>query len=281
MCMFALTVCIDEPTDIKESMADHAWIDTMQEELHQFDKLEVWELVDKPFRKTVIKLKWLWKNKKDKDNTKDGIDFEESFAPVARLEVIRIFVAYAAHKSFPIYQMDVKKDFLNGPLKKKVYVAHPDGFVDHDHLEKVYHLRKALYGLKQAPRAWYDAKYALEILKKHGMDKCDSIGKPMATKPKLDAYLSGLPVDQTKYRSMIGSLMYPTSSRPDLVKTGTINMGFWYPKDSGFELTAFSYADHVGCRDTHKSTYGGIQFLCEKLVIWMSKKQDYTAMSTA
>nr|GFB39568.1 retrovirus-related Pol polyprotein from transposon TNT 1-94 [Tanacetum cinerariifolium] len=86
----------------------------------------------------------------------EGIDFEESFAPVSRLEVVRIFIAYAAHKSFPIYQMDVKTVFLNGPLKEEVYVAQPDGFVDPDHPKKVYLLRKALYGLKQAPRAWYD-----------------------------------------------------------------------------------------------------------------------------
>ncbi|GKC22477.1 retrovirus-related pol polyprotein from transposon TNT 1-94 [Tanacetum coccineum] len=85
-----------------------------------------------------------------------GYRFEESFAPVARLEAVRIFVAYAAHKSFPIYQMDVKTAFLNGPLKEEVYVAQPDGFVDPDHPDKVYRLRKALYGLKQAPRAWYD-----------------------------------------------------------------------------------------------------------------------------
>ncbi|GJZ79822.1 retrovirus-related pol polyprotein from transposon TNT 1-94 [Tanacetum coccineum] len=128
-------------------------------------------LYDKPFGKMIIKLKWLWKNKKDEDQTvirnkarlvakgyaqEEGIDFEESFAPVARLEAVRIFVAHAAHKSFPIYQMDVKTAFLNGPLKEEVYVAQPEGFVDPDHPEKVYLLRKALYGLKQAPRAWYD-----------------------------------------------------------------------------------------------------------------------------
>ncbi|GJW64782.1 retrovirus-related pol polyprotein from transposon TNT 1-94 [Tanacetum coccineum] len=165
MCMFALTVSIVEPKNIKEAMADSAWIEAMQEELHQFDRLQVWELVDKPFGKNVIKLKWLWKNKKDEDQTvirnkarlvakgyaqEEGIDFEESFAPVARLEAVRIFVAYAAHKSFPIYQMDVKTAFLNGPLKEEVYVAQPDGFIDPDHPEKVYRLRKALYGLKQA-----------------------------------------------------------------------------------------------------------------------------------
>nr|GEZ65888.1 hypothetical protein [Tanacetum cinerariifolium] len=167
MCMYTLTVSTAEPKNIKEAMADLAWIEAMQEELHQFDRLQVWELVDKPFGKSIIRLKWLWKNKKDEDQTvirnkarllakgyaqEEGIDFEESFAPVPRLEAVRIFIAYAAHKSFPIFRMDVKTTFLNGPLKEEVYVAQPDGFVDPDHPEKVYRLRKALYGLKQAPR---------------------------------------------------------------------------------------------------------------------------------
>nr|GFA13101.1 hypothetical protein [Tanacetum cinerariifolium] len=156
MCMYALTVSTTELKNIKEAMADSAWIEAMQEELHQFDRLQVWELVNKPFGKTVIRLKWLWKNKKDEDQTiicnkarlvakgyaqEEGIDFEESFTSVARLEVVRIFIAYAAHKSFLIYQTDMKTAFLNGPLKKEVYVAQPDGFVDPYHPEKVYRLR--------------------------------------------------------------------------------------------------------------------------------------------
>nr|GEV15685.1 hypothetical protein [Tanacetum cinerariifolium] len=215
----------------------------------------------------------------------EGFDFEESFAPVARLEAVRLFIAYAAHKSFTVYHMDVKTAFLYGPLKEEVYVNQPDGFVDPYHPDKVYRLKKALYGLKQAPRAWYDelsnflvskgfskgyidpnlfitkhrgdillvqiyvddiifsftnpklskqfgklmhskfemsmtgelklflriqihqsprgifinqAKYAQEILIKHGMTSCDSIGTPMAIK-HLDADLSETPVDQTKY----------------------------------------------------------------------------------
>nr|GEW89845.1 retrovirus-related Pol polyprotein from transposon TNT 1-94 [Tanacetum cinerariifolium] len=290
---------------------------------------------------------------------KEGIDFEESFAPVAHLEAVQIFIAYAAHKSFPIYQMDVKTEFLNGPLKDEGYVAQLDGFVDPDHPEKVYRLGKALYGLKQAPRVWYDellkfltskgftkgtidptlftirygedilgemkfflglqihqspygifinqAKYTLEILHKHGMDKGQSIGTPIATKPKLDADLSGNTVDQTNYRSKIRSLMYLTSSRPDIVQAvcfyaryqsrptdkhlkevkrifrylrGTVNMGPWYPKVSSFELTAFSDADHARCIDSRKSTFGGIQSLGDKLVRWMSKKHNCTAMSS-
>ncbi|GJV49839.1 retrovirus-related pol polyprotein from transposon TNT 1-94 [Tanacetum coccineum] len=269
---------------------------SMQEELHQFDRPQVWELVDKPFGKNVIKLKWLWKNKKDEDQTvirnkarlvakgyaqEEGIDFlEESFFSSCSLEADGFLVAYVAHKSFPIYQMDVKTEFLNGPLNEEVYVAQPDGFVDPGHPEKVYRLRKALYGLKQAPRAWYDELSKFLISK--GFTKGQSIGTPMATKPKLDADLSGEPVDQTDYRSKIGSLMYLTSSRPDIVQAVcTINMGLWYPKDSGFELTAFSDADHAGCVDTRKSTSGGIQFLGDKLVSWILKKQDCTAMSSA
>nr|GEX27372.1 retrovirus-related Pol polyprotein from transposon TNT 1-94 [Tanacetum cinerariifolium]GEX27523.1 retrovirus-related Pol polyprotein from transposon TNT 1-94 [Tanacetum cinerariifolium] len=164
----------------------------------------------------------------------EGMDFEESFAPVARLEVVWLFVAYATHESFPVYQMDLKTTFLNGPLKEEMYINQPDGFVNLHYPNKVYRLNKALYGLKQALRAWYDelsnflihqslhgifinqAKYAQEILKKHGMTSCDSIGTPMATK-SLDAHLSGTPVDQTKYCSMVEALMYLKTSRPDII----------------------------------------------------------------
>ncbi|GJY26032.1 ribonuclease H-like domain-containing protein [Tanacetum coccineum] len=172
-------------------------------------------------------------------------------------------------------RMDVKTKFLNGPLKEELYVAQPDGFVDPDHQEKVYYLRKALYRLKQAQRAWYDE--LSNFLMSKGFTKV----------------LSGTLVDQTDYCSKIRSLMYLTSSRPDIAQAvcycaryqarptekhlkevkrifrylrGTINMGLWYPKDSGFELTEFSNADHARCIDTRKSTSGGIRFLGDKLV---------------
>ncbi|GJZ39672.1 integrase, catalytic region, zinc finger, CCHC-type containing protein [Tanacetum coccineum] len=129
------------------------------------------ELVECPIGRNIIKVKWIWKNKTDAENTvirnksrlvakgygqEEGIDFEESFAPVARLEAVRIFVAYAAHKNFPIFQMDVKTSFLNRPLKEEVFVQQADGFVDPYFPNHVYRLKKALYGLKQALRAWYD-----------------------------------------------------------------------------------------------------------------------------
>nr|GEU33052.1 retrovirus-related Pol polyprotein from transposon TNT 1-94 [Tanacetum cinerariifolium] len=321
MCMYALTVSTAEPKNIKKAMVDLTWIEAMQEELYQFDRLLVWELVDKPFGKTVIKLKWLWKNKKNEEQT--------VIHNKARL------VAKGT-QVFSNLSDGRKMAFLNGPLKDEVYVAQPDGFVDPDHPEKVYRLRKALYGLKQAPRAWYDellklltsksftkglqirqsprgifinqAKYTLEILHKHGMDKGQSVDTSIATKPKLDSDLSGNPIDQTDYRSKIGSLMYLTSSRPDIVQAvcfcaryqsrptekhlkevkmifrylrGTVNMILWYPKGSSFELTTFSDVDHAECIDSRKSTFGGIQFLGDKLVSWMSNKHNCTAMSSA
>ncbi|GKD33983.1 retrovirus-related pol polyprotein from transposon TNT 1-94 [Tanacetum coccineum] len=151
VCMYALIFSTVEPKNIKEALTDHSWIESMQDELNQFERLQVWELVTCPDGKNIIALKWLWKNKQE-----EGIDFEESFAPVARLEDVRMFIAYAAHKNITIFQMDVKTTFLNGPLKEEVFVSQPEGFIDPEFPDHVYRLKKALYGLKQAPRAWYD-----------------------------------------------------------------------------------------------------------------------------
>ncbi|GKF38847.1 retrovirus-related pol polyprotein from transposon TNT 1-94, partial [Tanacetum coccineum] len=145
----------------------------------------IWELVPRPEGKNIIALKWLWKkNKCDAKNIvvqnktrlvakeyrrEEGIDFEESFDPVARLEVVRMFIAYVAHKNITIFQMDVKTAFLNGPLKEEVYVSQPEGFIDLEFPDHVYRLKKALYGLKQAPRAWYNKLSSFLI--QHGFTK--------------------------------------------------------------------------------------------------------------
>ncbi|GJZ36904.1 retrovirus-related pol polyprotein from transposon TNT 1-94 [Tanacetum coccineum] len=202
----------------------------------------------------------------------------------------------------------------------------PEGFVDPDHPTHVYRLKKALYSLNKAPRAWYDtlsrflldnkfskgavdptlftrktgiqvsqipkgifinqSKFALEILKKFGMASCDPVDTPIVDQLKLDEDPLGIPVDQTRFRSMVGSLMYLTASRPDLVfvvcmcARGTINWGLWYPKDTAMTLTAYADADYAGCQDTRRSTSGSAQFLRDKLVSWSSKKQKSTVIST-
>ncbi|GJT68243.1 retrovirus-related pol polyprotein from transposon TNT 1-94 [Tanacetum coccineum] len=190
-----------EPKNVKEAMTDPAWIESMQEELLQFKRLDVWVLVPAPDNIKPLTLKWLFKNKHDEENTViqnktrlvmrgyrqgEGIDFKESFAPVARMEAIRIFLAYAAHKSFIVFQMDVKAAFLH---------------------------------VNQSPCGIFinQSNYALEILKKYGMETCDPVGTPIEIKDKLDLDQNGTLVDATKYHSMIGALMYLTSSRPDIV----------------------------------------------------------------
>ncbi|GJZ35332.1 retrovirus-related pol polyprotein from transposon TNT 1-94 [Tanacetum coccineum] len=251
----------------------------MQEEIHEFDQLQVWEFIPKPDCVMIIALKWIYKVKLDEYGDvlknkarlvakgyrqEEGINFEESFAPVVGIKAIRIFIANAASKNMIIYQMDVKTAFLNSELKEEVYVSQPEGFVDPDHPTYVYRLKKALYGLKQAPRAWYNtlsrflldnkfskgvvyptlftrktgkhillvqiyvfqspegifinqSKYALEILTKYGMDTSNHVDTLMVDILKLDEGPLGIPVDQTRFQGMVGSLMYLTASRPDLL----------------------------------------------------------------
>ncbi|GJV08343.1 retrovirus-related pol polyprotein from transposon TNT 1-94 [Tanacetum coccineum] len=326
--------CCASTSKCKEAMTDPAWIESMQKEILQFKRFDVWVLVPTPDNIKPLTLKWLFKNKHDEENMiirnkthlvvrgyrqEEGINFEESFAPVARMEAIRILLAYGTHKSFIVFQMDVKTAFLHGTLKEDVYVCQPEGFIDADHPSHVYKLKKALYGLKQAPRAWYDelltfllqnnffkgtidptlfirrfkddilmSNYVLEILKKHGMETCYPVGTPMEIKDKLDLDQNGSLVDATKYHSMIGALMYLTPIRLDIVHA-TCLCARYQAKPTEKQLKEvkrifhylFSDADYAGCKDTFKSTSGGAQFLGEKLVSWSSKKQNYMALSTA
>ncbi|GJU53877.1 putative reverse transcriptase, RNA-dependent DNA polymerase [Tanacetum coccineum] len=238
-CLFACLLSSIEPANVAEALKDADWVSAMQEELDQFARLK-------------------------------------TFAPVARIEAIRLFLAYAAHKDFTVFQMDVKTAFLNGIFKEEVYVGQPPGFVSKQYPDHVYALDKALYGLKQAPQACMmgemkfflglevnqfsngifinQSKYILDILKRFGMENCNTVPTPMVEQSKLKLDLVGKPVDHTDYRSMIGSLMYLTLSRPDIMFPTCL----WYLKDSGFDLTAYSDADHAGCQLDRKSTYGSV-----------------------
>ncbi|GJT64048.1 retrovirus-related pol polyprotein from transposon TNT 1-94 [Tanacetum coccineum] len=231
-CYYDAFLSSFEPKTYKDTLTQSCWIEAMQGELDEFECLEVWELIPRPDKVMVITLKWIYKVKLDelgvilKNNARlvargyrqeEGTNFEESFSPVARLDAIRIFPAYAAHMNMVVYQMDVNTAFLNGIMREEVYVSQPDRFVDQDNLNHVYKLKKALYGLKQAPRACprgifiNQSKYAFESLKKYGMESSDPVDTPMVEKSKLDEDTQGKAVDPTHYRGMIGTLMYLTA----------------------------------------------------------------------
>ncbi|GJV01180.1 retrovirus-related pol polyprotein from transposon TNT 1-94 [Tanacetum coccineum] len=264
-CYYNAFITSVKPKNYKDALNQACWIEDMQEELNEFECLEVWKLVPHPDKVMIITLKWIYKVKLDglrgilKNKARlvargyrqeEGIDFEESFAPVARLDDIRIFLAYAAHMNMIVYQMDIKTAFLNGILREEFYVSQPDGFVDQDNPNHVYKLKKSLYGLKQAPRA------------------CDPVDTPMVEKSKLEEDTQGKAVDPTHYRGMMGTLMYLTASRPDLTFTMI----------------------HASCQDTRrsyiwmyaiigrKSTLAGIQQK-EKSAAISSTEAEYIALS--
>nr|GEW81433.1 uncharacterized mitochondrial protein AtMg00810-like [Tanacetum cinerariifolium] len=267
--------------NFKSAITEDCWFQAMQDEIDEFDRLQVWELVPQPDCVMIIALKSIYKVKLDE------------YGDVLKNKAIRIFITNAASKNLTIYQMNVETAFLNGELKVDMYVSQPEGFVNPDHLTHVYHLKKALYGLKQAPRAW--------------MDSCDPVDTHMVDRLKPDENPLGIPVDHTRFHSMVRSLMYLTASRPNLVFVvcmcaryqaspnkkhlealkrvfwylrGTINLVLWYPKDTAMALTAYVDTDHAGCQDTPRSTSGIAQFLGDKLVSWSSKKQRSTLILT-
>ncbi|GKA24637.1 retrovirus-related pol polyprotein from transposon TNT 1-94 [Tanacetum coccineum] len=228
-CYFDAFLTSVEPKNFKQAMIEPSWIDAMQEEIHEFERLQVWELVSCLDKVMLIKLKWIYKVKADEFGG-------ESFAPVARIEAIRIFVANAANKNMMIFQMDVKKAFLNGKLKEEIYVSQPEGFVDQEYSSHVYKLKKALISQHFSKGA---------------------VDPTLFTRKAGNDLLRGTPVDATLYRSMIGSLMYLTSSRPDLI-----------------------YAVCLCARRKSHNTSGSAQFLGDKLVSWFSKNQNSSAISS-
>ncbi|GJR64413.1 retrovirus-related pol polyprotein from transposon TNT 1-94 [Tanacetum coccineum] len=415
------TLEIDEVVNIKESrnhplennvneaLEDESWIVAMQEELNQFIANDVWELVPQPKNMTIIGTKWVFRNKLDENgvvsrnkarlvaqgyNQQEGIDYDETYAPVARLESIRILLAYACALDFKLFQMDVKSAFLNGFINEEVYVAQPPGFIDFEKPDHVYKLKKALYGLKQAPKAWYDrlkaflikheykmgmvdntlftkkkssnliivqiyvddiifgstcqdmcdefakimhdefemsmmgelnfflglqikqmedgiffnqSKYIKEMLKKFGLEDSKPMKTPMSSDTKLTKDEECESVDSTKYRGMIGSLLYLTASRPDIMfsvclcarfqeapKTshleavkrifryikGTTHLGLWYHKGTSIETVVYADSDHTGDYVDRKSTSGICTFVGCCLTSWFSKKQTALAIST-
>ncbi|GJR68598.1 putative ribonuclease H-like domain-containing protein [Tanacetum coccineum] len=395
---------------VNQALDDVSWVEAIQEELLQFKLLNVWTLVDLPKGKKAIGTKWVFRNKKDQrgivvrnkarlvaqgHRQEEGIYYDEVFSPVARIEAIRLFLAYASYMDFTVYQMDVKNAFLYGTIEEEVYVNQPPGFVDLEFPNKVYKVEKALYGLHQASRACYETlstyllenrfrrgttdktlfikkikndillvqvyvddiifgstkrslssefeklmhkrfqmssmgeltfflglqveqrkdgiflsqdKYVYDILKKFGFTTVKTASTPMETHKSLSTNAAEPDVDVHLYRSMIGTLMYLTSSRPDIMFSvcacsifqvtpkvshmyavkrifrylkGKPTLGLWYPKDSPMDLIAYSDSDYAGASIDRKSTTRGCQFLGSRLVSWQCKKQTIVANSTA
>nr|KAJ0188935.1 hypothetical protein LSAT_V11C900504880 [Lactuca sativa] len=322
-CMYVNFVSMILPDKVHTALQDADWIKAMQEELNEFERHKVWTLVPRPSGKTITGTRWVYRNKVDKDGiiTRnkarlvaqgftqiESIDYGETFAPVARIEAIRLFLAYASYMNFIVYQMDVKTAFLHGVLEEEVFLNHPPGFVDKDHPDYVYRLDKAVYGLKQAPRAWYEtltsyllengyrrgaidntlfiknkgsdmvlvqiyvddiifgspnetlskefaeimsqrfemsmmgnmtfflglevqqqktgisicqSKYISDLLVKYSLSDCKPASTPVSKTDKIHADPTGTDVNHSLYRGMIGSLLYLTASRPDIM-FGTI-----------------------------------------------------------
>ncbi|GJU83188.1 putative ribonuclease H-like domain-containing protein [Tanacetum coccineum] len=379
-CLFACFLSQEEPKKVIQALKDPSWIEAMQEELLQFKLQQVWTLVDLPYGKRAIGTKWVYRNKKDERGIvirnkerlvaqgytqEEGIDYDEVFAPVARIKAIRLFLAYASFKYFVVYQMVVKSAFLYDKIKEEVYVCQPPRFEDPEFPDKIYKVEKALYGLHQAPRAWYKtlSTYLLDNRFQRGqIDKtlfikriksdillvqvyvddiifgstkkelCTEFEKlmhkkfqisfmgeltfflglqiastPMETSKPLLKDAEAEDVDVHLYRSMIGSLMYLTASRPDIMFVvcayarfqvtpkvshlhavkrifrylkGQPKLGLWYPKDSLFELEAYTDSDYAGASLDRKSTIRGCQFLGRRLISWQFKKQPIVANST-
>ncbi|KAI3745847.1 hypothetical protein L6452_08258 [Arctium lappa] len=250
ICLFVNFISLIEPKKVDDALRDPNWVSAMQEELTEFTRNKVWNLVPRPSDKTVIGTKWVFRNKLDEHGTitrnkarlvaqgyrqEEGIDYDETFAPVARLEAIRLFLAYAVFKDFIVYQMDVKSTFLNGKLNEEVYI-------------------------KQSDRGTFisQGKYVKDMLKKFDLTQTSAMKTPMAPPLTLNKDPSGKPVNVTAYRGMIGSLLYLTASRPDIM-----------------------YSTCLCCKLDRKSTTGGCQLLGGKLVSWTSKKQNSVSTSTA
>ncbi|GJZ54126.1 putative ribonuclease H-like domain-containing protein [Tanacetum coccineum] len=408
-CLFACFLSQVELKKVNQALDDVSWVEAMQDELLQFKLLNVWTMVDLLKGKKAIGTKWVFKNKKDQrgivvrnkarlvaqgHRQEEGIDYDEVFAPVARIEAIRLFLAYASYMDFTVYQIDVKSAFIYSTIEEEVYVNQALGFEDPEFPNKVYKVEKALYDLHQAPRAWYETlstyllenrfsrgtidktlfikkikndillvqvyvddiifgstkrslstefeklmhkrfqmssigeltfflglqveqrkdgiflsqdKYVYDILKKFGFTTVKTASTPMETHKSLSSNAAEPDVDVHLYRSMIGTLMYLTSSRPDIMFAvcacsrfqvtpkvshmhavkmifrylkGKPTLGLWYPKDSPMDLIAYSDSDYAGASIDRKSTTRGCQFLGSRLVSWRCKKQTIMANST-
>nr|GEV16070.1 retrotransposon protein, putative, unclassified [Tanacetum cinerariifolium] len=322
----ASIVEVIKPSSVAHALEDPSWVDAMQEEMQQFKFQNVWVLVDFPEGKYAIGTKWILKNKRDargivvqnKDRLvaqghrqEEGIDYDEVFAPVARIEAIRLFLAFASYMGFMVYQMDVKSVFLYGRIDKEAWCDEFEALMKGEFQMSAMGELTFFLGLQvqQRPDGMFISqdKYVQEILNKFDLESVRTTTIPYeAPKPKSNNE-SDSPVNVHLYRSMIGSLMYLTASSPDIMSAvstcsrnqvtpttsnleavkkifkylkGQPKLGLWYPRESPFVLEAYSDSDYAGANKDRKSTTGGCHFLGRRLISWQCKKQTIMATSS-
>ncbi|GJW22269.1 reverse transcriptase domain-containing protein [Tanacetum coccineum] len=306
-CLFAYFLSQIEPKKVTQALTDPSWIEAMQDELLQFRLQKVWRLVDLPKGKHAIGTKWVYRNKKDERGIvvrnkarlvaqgytqEEGIDYDEVFAPVARIEAIRLFFAYASFMGFIVYQMDVKSAFLYGTIEEEVYVCNLL-FEDPQFPNKVYKVEKALYGLHQAPRAWYEtlSTYLLENGFRRGtIDKTLFIKKDKGDILLVQVYVDDIIFGSTKKsllkqkgcRYFISQDKYLADilKKFDFVTMKTSSTPIETHKALLKDEEAKMYSDYAGASLDRKSTTGGCQFLGKRLISWQCKKQTIVANST-
>lgn len=408
MTSIALIVSSD-PTSFEDAVKSSKWRLAMDEEIKSIEKNQTWQLVELPIGAKKIGVKWVYKTKLNELGEVDkykarlvvkgysqqhGIDYTEVYAPVARMDTVRMIIAFAAQRGWNLYQLDVKSAFLQGELKEDVFVEQPRGYEKKGSEHMVYKLQKALYGLKQAPRAWFSRiesyfikegferspsehtlflkrkggkilivsiyvddllftsddevmlcefrnsmnkqfdmtdlgkmrfflgievlqradgvficqrKYAAEVLSRFGMEESNSVRNPIVPGQKIDADKEGIKVDATQFKQMVGSLMYLTATRPDLMFVvslicrfmanptqlhfaaakrvlrylkGTMDYGVFYKKGGASEMVAYTDSDYAGDKEDSKSTSGYVFMMCEGAVAWSSRKQPIVTLST-
>ncbi|GKD30424.1 retrovirus-related pol polyprotein from transposon TNT 1-94 [Tanacetum coccineum] len=266
-CYYDAFLTSVKPKNYKDALTQACWIEAMQEELNEFEHLDVWELIPRPDKARLVALGY---------RQEEGIDFEESLAPVAGLDVIQIFLAYVAHMII-VYQMDVKTTFLNDILPEEVYVSQPDSnslkepWIPHcssDDKAKIFSCPRGIF-INQS-------KYALESFKKYGIESSDPVDTPMVEKSKLDEDTQGKAIDPTHYRGLVGTLMYLTASRPDL--TFVVCMCAWY--QGTIVSKGFFYCSNILCTVDNLHMFVMSYVPGDKLVSWSSKRQKSAAISS-
>ncbi|KAJ4710130.1 Retrovirus-related Pol polyprotein from transposon TNT 1-94 [Melia azedarach] len=356
-------VAVIDPSNFSEASNHEEWNVAMRDEIVVIEKNKTWELVDRPLHKQVVGVKWVYRTKFNADGSihkhkarlvvkgyaqQQGIDYGDTFAPVARLDTIKLLIALAAQNRWKIFHLDIKSAFLNGYLKEEIFIEQPEGFKVNGEEDKVYKLNKALYGLKQAPRAWYskideflcasgfrrscnDATlyiktsafadtliismdfvsqqaYVINMLKKFRMQHCKPTSTPLIVNQKLTKFDGDTKADAFRYRSLVGSLLYLSAIRPDIMFAtsllsrfmqnpsqvhfgagrrvlrylkGTHDLGILFKPEAELNLFGYVDSDWAGCIDDGKSTLGYAFSVGSGMFSWCSKKQDVVAQSTA